>query len=36
LQAYRRVAYAFSSNPQYRREIDDIVDGLRKGGIPEQ
>ena len=36
LQAYRRVAYTFSSNPQYRREIDDIVDGLRKGGIPER
>ena len=36
LQAHRRVAYTFSSNPQYRREIDDIVDGLRKGGIPEQ
>ena len=36
LQAYHRVAYAFSSNPQFRREIDDIVDGLRKGGIPER
>jgi hypothetical protein len=36
LQAYRQIAYAFSSNPQYRHEIDDIVEGLRKGGIPEQ
>jgi adenylate cyclase len=36
VQDYRQVAYAFSSNPQYRRETDDIVDGLRKGGIPEQ
>jgi hypothetical protein len=23
-------------DPQYRREIDDIVDGLRKGGVREQ
>jgi adenylate cyclase len=36
LKAYGQVAYAFSRNPQYRHEIDDIVDGLRKGGIPEQ
>jgi hypothetical protein len=36
LLAYRQIAYAFSSNPQYRHEIDDIVEGLRKGGIPEQ
>jgi hypothetical protein len=36
LQAYRQIAYAFSSNPQYRHEIDDIVEGLRKGGIPAQ
>ena len=36
LQKYRQVAYAASSNPQFRREVDDIVDGLRKGGIPEQ
>jgi tetratricopeptide (TPR) repeat protein len=32
---YRESNYAYSSNPQYRREIDDIVDGLRKGGMPE-
>jgi adenylate cyclase len=36
LQLYRRVAYAFSSDPEYRRGVDDILDGLRKGGIPEQ
>ena len=35
VQSYRQFKYAFSSNPQYRREIDDIVEGLRKGGIPE-
>jgi hypothetical protein len=33
---FRQLAYAFSSAPQYRREIDDIVDGLRKAGVPEQ
>jgi adenylate cyclase len=27
---------AFSSNPQYRREIDDTAEGLRKGGMAEQ
>jgi adenylate cyclase len=36
LQAYRQLSYDFSSNAQYRREVDDIVDGLRKAGIPEQ
>ena len=35
VQSYRQFKYAFSSNPQYRREVDDIVEGLRKGGIPE-
>jgi Flp pilus assembly protein TadD len=36
VQAYGQLAYAFSTNPQFRREIDDILDGLRKGGVPEQ
>jgi tetratricopeptide (TPR) repeat protein len=36
LKAYREICYDFSSNEQYRREVDDIVDGLRKAGIPEQ
>ena len=36
VQRYRQFAYAFSSNPQYRREIDDIADGLRKGGVRKQ
>jgi adenylate cyclase len=36
VQGYLHYSYAFSSNPQYRREIDDIADGLRKGGVREQ
>jgi adenylate cyclase len=36
VQRYRQLAYAVSTNPQYRREVDDILDGLRKGGVPEQ
>jgi TolB-like protein/Flp pilus assembly protein TadD len=32
---YREFAYALSSNPQFRRELDDILDGLRKGGVRE-
>ncbi|MGX9432567.1 tetratricopeptide repeat protein [Bradyrhizobium sp. LeoA1S1] len=33
---YRDLAYSMSTNPQFRREIDDILDGLRKGGVREQ
>jgi adenylate cyclase len=36
IQWYREFAYALSSNPQFRRELDDILDGLRKGGVREQ
>jgi adenylate cyclase len=36
VRPYRQQAYALSSNAQYRREVDDILDGLRKGGGPEQ
>ena len=36
IQWYREFGYALSSNPQFRREIDDILDGLRKGGVREQ
>ena len=36
VQSYRQFVYGFSSNPQFRREIDDILDGLRKGGLEEQ
>jgi adenylate cyclase len=36
IQWYREFAYALSSNPQFRRELDDIIDGLRKGGVREQ
>jgi hypothetical protein len=35
-RGYRQFSYAYSSNAQYRREVDDVVDGLRKAGIPEQ
>jgi hypothetical protein len=30
---YREICYDVSSNAQYRREVDNIVDGLRKAGI---
>jgi adenylate cyclase len=36
VQLIRQRAYAFSSNPQYRLELDDILDGLKKGGVPER
>jgi TolB-like protein/Tfp pilus assembly protein PilF len=36
LQWIRQLGYSFSSNPQFRREFDDIVDGLRKAGVREQ
>jgi adenylate cyclase len=36
IQWFREFGYALSSNPQFRREFDDIVDGLRKGGVREQ
>jgi len=36
IQWYRDLGYSISSNPQFRREFDDIVDGLRKGGVREQ
>ena len=36
VQWYHRHTYAISANPQFRREIDDILDGLRKGGVREQ
>ena len=36
VQWFREFGYANSSNPQYRREFDDILDGLRKGGVREQ
>jgi adenylate cyclase len=34
-QAHRDIFYDLSSNAQYRREVDDIVDGLKKAGIPD-
>ena len=30
VQRYREFGYALSSNPQYRREIADLLDGLRR------
>jgi adenylate cyclase len=36
VQWYRQLGYGYSSNPQFRRELDDILDGLRKGGVREQ
>jgi TolB-like protein/Flp pilus assembly protein TadD len=35
VQWYRQTGYARSSNPQFRRELDDILDGLRKAGVRE-
>jgi adenylate cyclase len=36
VQRYREFGYTLSSNPQFRREFDEILDGLRKGGLREQ
>ena len=36
IQRYREFGYALSGNPQFRRAFDDILDGLRKGGVREQ
>lgn len=36
VQWWRQLVYSFSSNPQFRREFEDLLDGLRKGGVREQ
>ena len=36
VQKYRQHAHAISTDPQFRPEIDDILDGLRKEGVREQ
>jgi hypothetical protein len=36
VQEYREFAYALSTNIQFCQEIDEIIDGLRKGGVREQ
>ena len=36
VQWSRQMGYARSSNSQFRREYDDILDGLRKAGVREQ
>lgn len=36
IQWYRDFGYALTSNQQFRREFDDILDGLRKVGVREQ
>ena len=36
VQLYRQMAYAVSTDQQYRRGVDDILDGLGRAGVPEQ
>jgi adenylate cyclase len=36
VRSHRQFGYAISSNPQFRREYDDLLDGLRKAGVREQ
>lgn len=36
IQWFQQIGYARSNNPQFRREYDDIVEGLRKVGVREQ
>ncbi|OKO77081.1 tetratricopeptide repeat protein [Bradyrhizobium sp. AS23.2] len=36
VQWLQQFGYALSSNPQFRREFDDILEGLRKAGVREQ
>jgi adenylate cyclase len=36
VQWVQQLGYAYSSNPQFRREYDEILDGLRKAGVREQ
>jgi adenylate cyclase len=36
VQWFRQLGYGYSNNPQFRREFDDILDGLRKAGVREQ
>ena len=36
IQWFLQIGYARSRNPQFRREYDDIVEGLRKAGVREQ
>lgn len=36
VQWFRQIGYARSSNAQFRREYDNILDGLRKAGVREQ
>ena len=33
---FQQIGYARSNNPQFRREYDDILDGLRKAGVRER
>ena len=35
VQWFHQIGYAHSSNPQFRLEYDDILDGLRKAGVRE-
>ena len=36
IQRWREIFYTLSSNPQFRREFEEVLDGARKGGLREQ
>jgi TolB-like protein len=36
VQWFQQIGYARSNNPQFRREYEDILDGLRRAGVREQ
>jgi TolB-like protein/DNA-binding winged helix-turn-helix (wHTH) protein/Tfp pilus assembly protein PilF len=36
VQLYRQLAYSVSTDQQYRRGVEDILNGLRRAGVPEQ
>jgi TolB-like protein/Tfp pilus assembly protein PilF len=36
VERWRELGYTLSSNPQFRREFEEVLDGARKGGLPEQ
>jgi adenylate cyclase len=36
IQWFQQIGYARSSSPQFRREYDDFLDGLRKAGVRDR